>query len=398
MNHEDNHAHLPANNEQEAIASPSEVVDTQVAAAATTQGQGETILISGIITSIDPGVEHGTVLFSSNDTIGTAVPVDVVTSEAQVESGGELKGSPRWNDAAHAATAKGLKPNSKEWLDEVRESLRKLPSLNPKPKPNHPKKDRKEGQPRQERRDERQPQPGRSTAHGAPKGQGQPQERRERPQGAHGEAFSPGFVNYSAIVSMLLKASRFRRNQYLRSRGEVTTSNEVRDFYSVGFSGPRQSGKTKYLFERFARDWSTSIFIVGDQASVEGLKLLKPADMKESQLNEMMKRVIPAQQALAELNKYTGPTPTEKPKLTIDVDPNDTNPAATLVSLVTAYMEEQRAWKEKEPAPTHPTLLPLKTVYVDCMVDCETRNLNFSRLVRYVRLGGQLPEFIICQH
>lgn len=328
----------------------------------------------------------------------TAVSTDASATIASAQDG-DLRTSPRWNNAAHEATAKGLKPNSKEWLEDVRETLRKLPDLNKRPKPTHPKKDRKDAQgpqggaPRQERREERPQGQGK-------KGQGQHTERRERSQGQTGDAYSPGFVNYSAIVSMLLKASRFRRNQYLRSRGEIKTPSEVRDFYTVGFSGTKQSGKSKYLFERFARDWSTSIYIVGDATLAEAMKQFVPEGMKESQINEMMRRVIPAKDALADLNRYSSSqgASAERPKLTIEVDPDDVNPSATLLTHVLAYMEEQRAYKEREPAATHPTLLPLKTVYVDTMVECEAANLNFARLVRYVRLGGQLPEIIVCQH
>jgi len=339
-----------------------------------------------------------------SDQVTAMEPSDIVgelpIEQSEDGSRYDLKGSPRWNNAAHQATAKGLRPGSHEWMEDIRETLRQMPDLNRKPKGNHSKKERA-GQPNQAPRaprQEAQERRGERSQGQGKKGQGSVQDRRERPQGGSSD-YSPAFVNYSAIVSMLLKASRFRRNQYLRNRGEIRTPSDLRDCYAVTFGGAPQSGKTKFLFERFMRDWSTSIYIAESADHVAKLKQLAAETMKEGQLNEMMKRVVTAQDVLADINKYTGPIAADaRPVLKIDVDPNDANPAATLSSYVAAYMEEQRAFKEHEPPATHPTLLPLKTVYVDGLSSSETRNLTFGRLARYVRMGGQTPELIICQH
>lgn len=330
---------------------------------------------------------------SDNAEVAAAAPAPetsqaVVATEEAAEApqvkpsaDGKLAKSPRWNQAAEQATAKGLKPNSREWIADIQENLRKQPGFDRRRKPSkgqRPDKPLAEGQRERRQRPEGQP-------------------NREAQHGPHGNDYSPGYVNYGAIISMLLKASRFRRNQMLRSRGQVKNTNELETYYAVSFGGPRQSGKTKTLFERFQRDWSTSIFVVPEEANRDALRQYIQVGMKEGQVNEMMKRVITADTVMDETDRYgtTVVTPRTNPRMSIEVDPEDPNPAATLSGYVATYMAEQKAWKEHTPPATHPVLLPLRTVYVDQMQDCEHEGMDFGYLARYLGLGDQLPEIII---
>lgn len=212
--------------------------------------------------------------------------------------------------------------------------------------------------------------------------------------------FHPGYVNYGAVVSMLLKASRYRRNQLQRSRSEPPTTGEVRAFYSVSFGGPPQSGKTRFLVERFEREWSTSLLVVVDDKARRRVSTFLSSQLSSSPLmKEFLKRVVTVEDIYDVLNTYHEDASVNRPRpiLTIEVDPEDHNPAATVASYMEDYLRLQREHKEGGLPSNHPLILPLKTVYVDGMVTCEGRNLTFQRLVRFLRLGGQLPEIIISQ-
>lgn len=313
-------------------------------------------------------------------------------AKAETPENYQLRGSPRWNAAAEVATAKGLKPGSHDWMEDIRETLRQQPDLN---KPKQAKKDRPQG--KQGNRPEGQ----------GPK-QGKKQEKGPRPprqegQDRHQNGLHPAFVNYSAIASMLLKASRFRRNQHLRQGNEISTATQVREFYSISIGGPRQSGKTRFLLDRFQRYWSTSLTIVKDNSAKEyAEKMLAEINptLAGSQVKEMLKRVMTVKEVMDDVARFAAgdQAQKERPRLVIEIDPTDTNPSVTLAGKVGDYLELQRQMIEGQPSATHPTLMPLQTVYIDDQEACQAVGLSFQRLVRFLRIGSQTPEIVVIQH
>jgi hypothetical protein len=216
------------------------------------------------------------------------------------------------------------------------------------------------------------------------------------PKSSPTKPHNPTQVDYGSIVTQLQKAQRIRRQQIIQASGPFTTVASIYEYYAVAVKGVRQSGATRYLLNRFLTDPEHTVLITATQVDAAELNLgiVKLAEQRKKKANPNG-RVFCARDVLTTVNQY-GPSPNEQDRMVLRVtlDPNDHNPAATMVGIHEEYVRRLEEIRTKTIHPTNP-LARVKTVLVQHIERCESQGLNFSRILRFARLGEQLPEFIL---
>jgi hypothetical protein len=223
--------------------------------------------------------------------------------------------------------------------------------------------------------------------------QQKPQPQAKKPTSQHKPASVPGIVDYHGISAILLKAMRHRRKEWLAEGKQIDTLREVRDFQTIHLEGGAGTGETTFVMKRFLEHMDTSVVILRDAKVVHTFQeLIKRHNKGKSAPTP---RIYAIQDVIRQLKSISPElVGDDKVTISIQVDPNDQNPAATIAALHEEYLSKQEEIRTKELVPDH-VLRTVKTVLVDDWVLCEPQGLSFARLVRFARLGHQLPELIL---